>query len=149
MVYQTYNRQLIEYILTDPRLYKAAGAACLIPDFKADMSFTYLVIERDHKIVGCFQYRQVSDRLIECHINIMSSHWGIKDLSQDALIESFDWIRHNTNYYVAMTDVPTCCEQVKNLLEKLQARVCGLIPEGCTYKGQVQDLLLYTYKIRD
>lgn len=143
----TTNDEIIWTILTDPKLYAAQGNTLKIEDFIVDPSFQYNLIKDKNRILGCFQYKRLTNVVVECHINIISEFWG-KSVSLEACIKGLDWFRDNTEYLKVFTDVPVMCEQVHKLVQKLGMQPCGMIKQGCIYKDKLTDLILYDFDLK-
>lgn len=147
----TTDFELIGNILRDEKLFAVTTGSWSNVErlnVKVDPLFNYLLITQDNEILGCFQVRPLSIVTVDCHINILSQYWGT-GCGIKATHSVFKWLINNTQYNKVFTDVPAKCVQVIKLMDKLNAKPCGLIREGCVYDKQLTDLILYSYTLRD
>lgn len=149
IIEETRDLELIKSLLSDPKLFAVTyGQGNTIDTLVIDPNQRYLLIKDRVNIYGFFQLREFTKIMIECHINIVSKYWGESDISLTASIAGFKWLRDNTEYTKAFTDVPICCVEVIRLCKKIGWKLCGIVPTGCVYNKAFTDLLLYEYNLR-
>lgn len=139
----TENYPLIDSLLTNPLLYRATTGKKSTPRSDSrNHHFKHLLITDDSEILGCFQYKEFTNRVVEVHINLLPKYWG-KGISEEICSKGIEWFRIHTNYKKIMTDVPKCCNNVVGLMSKINFRICGLIVDGCIFNNKDEDLLLF------
>lgn len=145
----TQNKKIIKQVLTEPTLWKVMyGQGNELSCFKPDMSFRYLLVEKDNKeIIGLFQIRELTKMLLECHSFILPKYWGTAT-SKEAIIEGFNWVRSNTTYLKCFTDIPDDCKEVIKASEYLGWKKIGTIENGVIYNNKIQQLHLYEFSLR-
>ena len=146
---QTHDLALIKAVVTEPKLWALTygqDSACNPALYSPDLSYTYLHVEKDKKTVGLFQTRAQTKHVVECHIYIIPEYWGTH-MSVEASYAGFQWLKNNTEYLKAFTQVPITCTHVVRLAKKIGWNLCGVIDRGVMFDNKLVDLLLYDYKL--
>lgn len=142
IVYRTKDLRKIHAILSNPIIQQVTSGCKDIENFQVNKSFKHLLFEKNAKIVGCFQYRHMSSQLVETHINILPQYWG-EDFGVEATLAAFNWLARNTKYKKAWTDVPSVCFKVLGLMDKIDAKICGVVKNGAVYNNNLTDLMFF------
>lgn len=146
---QSFHERDIYSILSDPIIQKITTDGEPDKFFKVNKSFDHLLIENDEcQVIGCFQYKHVTNRVVEVHINILPKFWG-GECGLESILNSFKWFKINTKYTKVLTDVPANCDKVIELMKKAGGIPCGVVKQGVVYNNILTDLIFFERDINE
>ena len=143
-----YNSNEAQFLLNNPVL-KAAHAGTndsqIVPKF--DTYFLMGISDDKQTIYAGLEIKPISDRVVDVHVHVMPEFWGT-NVSDEFVENCIEWVKTNTEIKYAITETPSCCEQVLNFLDKVGFKRIHIFKNGVTYHGEAADLLIYRYDVK-
>ncbi len=147
----TKDHNVISEIVCDKKIWALQNGQDPTEDqqhYVPNIQNEYLVVKHGFHLVGLFVLKKITHKLYDAHIRILPSYWG-SDMSIKATHLMFDWVIAHSEALSIMTMVPANCDHVKRFLDKLGAKVSGLIKDGIVYDHELVDLIIYTKQIKE
>ena len=143
IVSRTLNVGLIIEVLTDEQIFDATNEdGAQHTDLKIDVINEYWVsMFADDELVGVANFKGKTKNMYDCHINILPEQRNHSLAAGDALL---GWCSDNIKGCLLYTNVPGCCDNVRQFLLKFGFSQSGKLENAWLKDGKQHDLNILT-----
>ena len=140
---RTLNVGLVIEVLTDEQIFAATNEdGAKEVNLKIDViNEFYVTLYEESELVGMANFKSKTLNMYDCHINILPEQRKYSMEAGHALLE---WCSDNLKGCLLYTNVPSCCDNVKQFLLKFGFEQSGILKNAWLKDGKRHDLNILT-----
>lgn len=108
----------------------------------------FLGLYEDEELIGVLRFEPMNLVTAFVHSHMHPKHWGHNKL-RECLKISDKWFKENTKIHKQVSTVPVSCKEVALALLRNGYTIEGNLVGGCYWRGEVQNLVLFSRFIGD
>lgn len=138
LVEPTQDLQLVQRIITDPRIYSHVSDDCSPKpeDYQPPAGAVYLLVQDGDELLGCFIFHPHTVTVWEVHTCLLPNAWG--DRAKESAALAAQWVWQTLPCTRLITNVPDC-----NRLAYRFALEAGMEPFGTNPDAYLKNGKLY------
>lgn len=146
------NYVMTEFLLADKELILMSVCDDGLKQLDLGLGFTsptntILGIYKEQELICCILLSFFTNTTYEWHI-YLGTKWHHTGMSKQVKETFYKYLKDNTDCKCLVTLAPIVCVHVHKALLNSGYKLTGTVPNGITWRGQLQDLNIYSEELR-